>query len=168
MRDDVDLGMVVAHSGGLPGYGSNMRWVKGRGTGAIALANLFYAPMHELTLELLEALHDAGAISPAPVRSEPSLETAARRLVALLNDWRDERADELFADNVALDESYTLRAAASARLLASHGAVRVVSVLPQALTRGTVTVQGGGAPFRITLDLAPITPARVQSYQVSD
>ncbi|MBI4932634.1 MAG: beta-lactamase family protein, partial [Actinobacteria bacterium] len=111
MRDDTDLGMVVAHSGGLPGYGSNMRWMKGRGTGAIALANLFYAPMHELTLEMLAALHDAGAIAPTPVQEAPLLESAARRLVALLNDWSHQRADDLFTDNVPLDESYALRAA---------------------------------------------------------
>ena len=163
MRDDTELGMVVAHSGGLPGYGSNMRWLKGRGTGAIALANLFYAPMHELTLEMLAALHDAGAIAPAPVREAPLLEPAARRLVALFNHWSDERADELFTDNVALDESY----AAAARLVTAHGELRLVSVHPHALTRGTVTVQGDDdQSLRITLDLAPVTPARVQSYQV--
>jgi CubicO group peptidase (beta-lactamase class C family) len=167
MRDDADLGLVVAHSGGLPGYGSNMRWLKGRGTGAIALSNLFYAPMHELTLEMLAALHDADAISPAPVRSAPLLESAARRLVALLNDWSDERADDVFTDNVPLDESYRLRAATAARLFAAHGVLRVVSVQPQALTRGTVTVQGGGASFPITLDLGPLSTARVQSYEIS-
>ena len=157
MRDDADLGMVVAHSGGLPGYGSNMRWVKGRGTGAIALANLFYAPMHELTLELLAALHDVGAVEPAPVVGAPLLEVSARRLVALLNNWNDQRADELFADNVALDESYAIRAAAAARLVDEHGVLRVVAVRPFAFTRGEVSVQGHGEPFVITLDLAPLS-----------
>ena len=166
MRDDADLGMVVAHSGGLPGYGSNMRWVKGRGTGAIALANLFYAPMHELTLELLAALNDVGAVEPAPVVGAPLLEVSARRLVALLNNWNDQRADELFADNVALDESYAIRAAAAARLVDEHGVLRVVAVRPFAFTRGEVSVQGHGEPFVITLDLAPLAAVRVQSYRI--
>jgi CubicO group peptidase (beta-lactamase class C family) len=168
MRDDAELGMVVAHSGGLPGYGSNMRWVKGRGTGAIALANLFYAPMHELTLELLAALHDAGAISSAPARSAPLLEEAARRLVSLMNDWSDERADELFADNVSLDEPYARRARAAAHLVDQHGVLRLVSVQPYSATSGALTVQGANDPFRITVDLSPLAAARVQAYRLDN
>ena len=30
--DETDLGDVITHSGGLPGYGSNMRWLRGRRT----------------------------------------------------------------------------------------------------------------------------------------
>jgi CubicO group peptidase (beta-lactamase class C family) len=45
MRDDPDLGIVNSHSGGLPGYGSNMRWLAGRAIGVVAVSNTTYAPM---------------------------------------------------------------------------------------------------------------------------
>ena len=41
----LDLGATVTHSGGLPGFGSNMRWLPERDFGVVALANLTYAPM---------------------------------------------------------------------------------------------------------------------------
>jgi CubicO group peptidase (beta-lactamase class C family) len=168
MRDDPDLGLVIAHSGGLPGYGSNMRWLKGRGLGVIALANMFYAPMHELTLEMLVALHGVGALPAAdrPPITEP-FERAAHRLVALLNDWSDEVAAELFADNVALDEPLPQRARAASDLIRAHGPLRVVAVRPSASTRGAIDVRGTGEAFSITLDLAPLAAATVQSYQLT-
>jgi CubicO group peptidase (beta-lactamase class C family) len=43
VRDEPSLRTVLAHAGGLPGYGSNMRSLAGRGVGAIALGNTTYA-----------------------------------------------------------------------------------------------------------------------------
>ena len=43
--EDPVLGRVVSHSGGYPGFGSNMRWHPATGTGVIALGNGTYAPM---------------------------------------------------------------------------------------------------------------------------
>ncbi|HEY6788235.1 MAG TPA: serine hydrolase domain-containing protein [Trebonia sp.] len=54
--EDAGLGRVVSHSGGYPGFGSNMRWHSATGTGVIALGNGTYAPMTLLTSLILEAL----------------------------------------------------------------------------------------------------------------
>lgn len=164
LRDDHDLGIVVAHAGGLPGYGSNMRWLRGRGLGVVALANVTYAPMAELTLRMLAALHDAGAVPTVAPLHSPAVDRAADRLVALLNRWSDDAADALFADNVALDEALLRRRAAAARLLAEHGPLRIVEIRAQKLTAGVVTVQGRHAPFGIEFDLAPLADERIQFY----
>ena len=37
------LGRIVSHSGGYPGFGSNMRWHPATGIGIIALGNSTYA-----------------------------------------------------------------------------------------------------------------------------
>ena len=99
---DDRLGVIAGHSGGLPGYGSNMRWLPGRGVGVVALANSTYAPMRLLTRRMLEVLDD-DLVPPAPA---PPVGEAVRRageaLLALVNDWDDDAADRLFADNVAL------------------------------------------------------------------
>ena len=110
MIHDQRFGHIVGHSGGLPGYGSNMRWLPGRRVGAVALANSTYAPMRLLTRRMLEVLDDHGLVPPVVVPVSPALERAADELLALINDWSDDAADSLFADNVALDESYERRA----------------------------------------------------------
>ncbi len=66
--DEPDLGTVVTHSGGLPGYGSNMRWMPGRRVGAIALANTTYAPMTELTARLARRVGRRRGSCPRPRR----------------------------------------------------------------------------------------------------
>ncbi len=48
-----DLGRVVSHSGGYPGFGSNMRWHPATGTGVIALGNSTYSAMMALAARLL-------------------------------------------------------------------------------------------------------------------
>src|SRR3954454_19266068 len=107
--DDPQLGDVVTHSGGVPGYGSNMRWVRGRRTAVIALAHSTYAPVTELTARILDLVQQQGFIPPAMPLTDRYVSAAAARLVALLNDWDDPTADELFADNVQLDDAYLRR-----------------------------------------------------------
>jgi CubicO group peptidase (beta-lactamase class C family) len=50
------FGRVVSHSGGYPGFGSNMRWHPATGLGVIALGNGTYAPMSALAELVLTAL----------------------------------------------------------------------------------------------------------------
>ena len=102
--DDDELGMNLAHSGGVPGYGTNMRWLHhGRFTanvGAIALANTTYAPTAHLTMQMLASV--------APQLTRRTVDTTllverARQLVALIDDWSDLTAAALFADDGILE-----------------------------------------------------------------
>src|SRR6185369_518325 len=105
-----------AHSGGLPGYGSNMRWVPHSRVGVVALGNATYAPMSIMTRRILELLDEHGLVPVATIRASTALLDAAQRLAALLSDWTDSAANDLFADNVSLDESWERRAKQAAEL----------------------------------------------------
>ena len=140
---DERFGTIVSHSGGLPGYGSNMRWLPGRRVGVITLANATYAPMGALAQDMLGVLDDGGLFPPAPTVAVPApLRHAADGLVALLQAWDDGAADELFADNVALDQPYEQRADAASRLVEAHGSLRIDRVVATSSTRADVTVAG--------------------------
>lgn len=168
VRDDAVLGPVVAHSGGLPGYGSNMRWIRGRGVGAIALANVTYAPMSTLTLKMLHDLHSDGSVPPPAPLVSPLLTGAATALVALLNDWDDVRAAALFADNVALDESLGRRAGAASTVIARHGSLIVERIEATRSTSGVAHLRGSAteAPLQLELQLSPEATAPVQWYEL--
>ena len=108
--EDPALGRVISHSGGYPGFGTNMRWHPATGLGVIALANGTYAPMTALTSLVLDALvprsaanHVALAPSGAPW---PETLAAAEAVNRLLVAWDDAAADALFTENVALDSPY--------------------------------------------------------------
>ena len=112
-------GRIVSHSGGYPGFGSNMCWHPGTGIGAIVLANGTYAPAPVLAARLLTAMIGpapparaagrAAAYPAAPAGPWPATLAAQREANKLLYRWNDARADRLFSENVALDEPYPER-----------------------------------------------------------
>ena len=165
--DHLDTGTMVGHSGGLPGYGSNMRWLPDRGIGVVALSNATYAPMPTVTLHMLEHLNNVGALAPRRRPNAPKLQQAAESLVALLNDWDAGEAAEMFAINVALDESLERRAAAAGRLRDRHGKLSLEEVLADSSTSGRVIVRGERGTLRIDLELSAEVPARVQWYEIT-
>jgi CubicO group peptidase (beta-lactamase class C family) len=165
---DDRFGHFVHHSGGLPGYGSNMRWLPGRHIGVIALGNVTYAPMSLLTRRMLEILDDHRLVTAATPAASPALIEAATRLAQLLSDWNDSDAAELFADNVALDESLSRRARRAAEQVSLHGPLRFTEVEATTPTRGKATLEhADGTRVKIELELSPLVPPRLQFYEVA-
>jgi CubicO group peptidase (beta-lactamase class C family) len=165
---DQRFGPIVGHSGGLPGYGSNMRWLPGRRVGAVALANSTYAPMRLLTRRMLEVLDDHQLVPPVVVPVSSALERAGDELVALINDWTDEVADALFADNVAVDEKYARRARAAVEIVGTHGRLTRQRIEASLATDATVIATAAdGSQVEVWLALSPLTPPRVQDYEIT-
>jgi CubicO group peptidase (beta-lactamase class C family) len=115
-------GRIAGHSGGYPGFGSNMRWHPGSGVGVVVLANSTYAAAPTLAARLLDAVigsappartlpgRRAQAAGPAaPAGPWPATLAAQREANRLLYHWHDARADRLFSENVARDEPYPER-----------------------------------------------------------
>lgn len=105
-----DLGRVVSHSGGYPGFGSHMRWHPASGIGVIGLSNRTYAPMRRLTAALLAqavtATEPPRSSYPHSPRLRVTLERTRSAVVAmdaLVRQWDDDIAQAWFADNVDLD-----------------------------------------------------------------
>jgi CubicO group peptidase (beta-lactamase class C family) len=170
VRSDPAMGHVVSHSGGLPGYGSNMRWSAGRRFGVVALSNVTYAPMAEFTQAVFELTLEQGLFpSEAPVVA-PLVHEFAARLAAVLNEWDDVAADALFADNVAPDEPYDRRRAQAERWRAEcGGSFEIVRVEPVSAAAGRMFVRRPeGEPFELQFKLSPAGPPRIQKYAEID
>ncbi|HEX4834291.1 MAG TPA: serine hydrolase domain-containing protein [Trebonia sp.] len=186
--EDAALGRIVSHSGGYPGFGSNMRWHSATGTGAIALGNGTYAPMTALTTLLLQAVvprrsrYQASgyqvALAPEPGRPRlsqpggPWVETLAAReaVTALLSSWDAGAAALLFSENVALDRPYAERLADIARLRDRIGDLADDPARPPecdtpAHCRWFLAGPGGTAAAQI--QLSPELPPRVMSLTLA-
>jgi CubicO group peptidase (beta-lactamase class C family) len=164
IRFEEVLGTQVAHSGGFPGYGSTMRWLPGRRLGVIALSNVTYAPMTELAARILDALHEQGVVRSESRPVSNAVQSAAERLITLLNDWSDDAADALFTDNVAWDDAYERRL----RAVADRRPLTLDRVEPINDARGrAVCTSASGATVTVTFALGVALPARIQDYDVS-
>jgi hypothetical protein len=92
-----------------------MRWHLETGTGVIVLANSTYASAHTLGARLLDAVLAGSAPARAadyaasPPGPWPATLAAQRAANKLLYSWSDARADRLFAENAARDETYPER-----------------------------------------------------------
>jgi CubicO group peptidase (beta-lactamase class C family) len=125
-EEDRAFGAIVQHSGGYPGYGSQMRWHPATGFGVIVLANSTYAGAGVLASQLLAAQLRRSARSagdglrrgPVPAPGGPWPETLAARDAVndLLQAWDDDLADRLFTANVELDRPRPARRADIARV----------------------------------------------------
>jgi CubicO group peptidase (beta-lactamase class C family) len=164
---DLRFGHVVSHSGGLPGFGSDMRWLPDRHFGVVALANLTYAPMRALTGALLEHLDDHDELPAAHAIPRPdALDEACGRLERLLRDWDSQLTDNLFAANVFLDKDHAERRADAERLSTRIGPWRSGPVEATTATSGSFTLRGDGGEATISVKLTPEAKPRVQSYEI--
>lgn len=170
VQEHVRWGRIVGHSGGYPGFGSNMRWHASSGLGVIALANGRYAPSSLLARDVLMSLLDANAVPSRHVRPAPATVAARAAVESLMDRWDDAVADALFAMNVELDEPLARRRAALERLRTVHGqlvadpGVAPVSHSPFHLEWW---LRGEHGRVKIEILLSPELPPRVQGLNVT-
>ena len=163
-----DLGRIVGHAGGLPGFGSHMLWLPDYGLGVVTLANLTYAPAVPIAVQILRSLVTTTGVTPRPVQPAAALEAAQAAVTRLLEQWDDALADELFAANFFLDEPRTHRQAQLDELRARHGVLRDASMIETTNPlRGSWTLQGERGWCRVWLTLAPTVPPRVQHLSIA-
>ena len=76
VRSDLEIGTVVGHSGGYPGFGSHMRWHPASGIGVIVLGNRTYFPALKIGEQMLSALVRAEVAPIRRLRPAPALDAA--------------------------------------------------------------------------------------------
>jgi hypothetical protein len=124
--------------------------------------------MSATTRRMLEIVDDAGLVPHRTVAPSEHLVAAARRLAALLSNWTDEVARELFADNVNLDEPLPRRGSRAVSAAAAHGALTVLRLELATPTRGIAVMQhADGTLVNVEVELSPTVPPRIQFYEVS-
>jgi CubicO group peptidase (beta-lactamase class C family) len=185
VEDHPAFGRVVSHSGGYPGFGSNMRWHPAAGAGVIALGNGTYAGMMPLAARLLDtvlghleppAYGYGEALAPAGTaerrRAGPWPETLAARdaVSALLQSWDDAEAAGLFSPNVAQDAPFEERRQAIALIRERIGDFRDDHTRPPesdtpAHCRWWLAGERGAVQAQIQLN--PERPPRVQSLTLA-
>lgn len=157
------IGHEVAHSGGLPGYGSQMRWLPEHGVGIIALGNLTYTGWGGVISQAFDLLAATGALQPRQPRPSQSLLAAREEVSRLVNAWDDALADSVAAMNLFRDESKDRRRAQITALREEVGPCRMDGpFLVENALRGRWRMTCERGTLEVGITLAPIMPPKVQ------
>lgn len=167
VTQDCRFSHVVAHGGGLPGYGSLMRWWPEYGVGMIAMGNLTYAGFGGLFADAATALHRTGAMQPRVAQPSQALLAAQKDVSQLIIKWDEALATRIAADNLFLDETASRRAARMRDLNAKHGACNLATTIDaENALRGRWRMPCERGWLDVGITLAPTMPPLVQSINI--
>jgi CubicO group peptidase (beta-lactamase class C family) len=159
---------IVAHSGGLPGFGSIMQWLPDYKVGIIAFGNLTYTGWGRVTNAAFEALAKSGGLQRRMPQPSPALIAARDKVSSLVDRWDDSIADDIAAENLFMDVSKDRRRAEIDRIRGSLGACTAPTSFDfvQNALRGEWTMTCERGKVLMIATLAPTMPPRVQSLRV--
>jgi hypothetical protein len=159
---------VVAHSGGLPGYGSLMQWLPEYGVGFIAFGNVTYTGWAGVAANAFDLLAATGGLQRRMPQPSPALVEMRDAVSRLVVKWDDKAADEMAAMNLFLDRSKERRRKEIEDLRANVGQCAAPSSFDtvENWLRGQWTMKCERGDLRVAITLAPTVPPRVQHLDV--
>jgi CubicO group peptidase (beta-lactamase class C family) len=157
----------VGHGGGLPGFGSHMRWSPQHGVGVIGLSNVTYGDAHSACHEALELLARASQVQPRARRPAPALSQAREAVLRFMESRDDTLADALFADNFFLDKDREHWRRDLEKLRQQHGALHPEGeLIAESWLSGKWKMVGEQGWCWVFIRLSPLQPPLVQTLEV--
>jgi CubicO group peptidase (beta-lactamase class C family) len=165
--NDCENRIIIGHSGGLPGFGSNWRMLPDYGIGIISFANRTYAPASVFNMLLLDTLINLAKLQPAIIPPSSILNQRKNELLKLLPDWDNAASTGIFADNFFMD--YFSAALKKEATEIYNKAGKIVSIHDFVATnnlRGSFILEGENGNIEISFTLTPENPALIQEYHI--
>ena len=160
---DCKYRLIVAHGGGLPGFGSSMMWLPEYGVGVIVLANVTYAGAGGVARSMIDTLAATGALQPRRWPASAPLTSVRATVASLVNSWNDAAFEAAAADNLLLDKSLAERRAEVEQLHSALGTCAPDGEMDaENWLRGTFRLKCERGWLTTTFTLAPTMPPRIQ------
>jgi CubicO group peptidase (beta-lactamase class C family) len=169
ISQNCDYAHIVAHSGGLPGYGSLMRWLPEYGVGIVAFGNVTYTGWGGVIANAFELLAKTGGLEKRVPQPSPALITARDAVSSLIIRWDAAQADRVAAMNLFLDRSQDRRQKEIEELKARVGVCSAPSAFENVenALRGSWLMKCERGDLRVAITLAPTIPPGVQFLEVT-
>ena len=164
---DCEGRVYIAHSGGLPGFGSQWRIMPDYGIGVVAFANLTYAGVGGVNLKVLDTMIKIAGLKPAQLPASAILEKRKNELVKLLPDWNNAEQSGIFAENFFPDYPIdSLRKQAKVLFEKAGRIVSVKEMRPENQLRGEFIIEGENSDIAVYFTLSPENPPLIQEYGI--
>ena len=168
IRQTCDYRAVVSHTGGLPGFGSEMRWLPDEGVGFISMGSLTYTNAGGVIDQAIAALARTGALTRRQPVPSATLLAAKEDVTSLITRWDDAVADRVAAVNLFMDSDKPHRRAQLDRYREQYGVCRASDGIDaENALRGQWTMQCERGALRVAITLAPTMPPKIQYLNVT-
>jgi CubicO group peptidase (beta-lactamase class C family) len=163
VTSDCRFEQIVAHGGGLPGFGSYMAWLPDYGVGMFAMATLTYSGPSEPISQAWDAMLKTGGLRKREL-PPTTLQTGMRdHILKLWKRWDDAEAKQLAAVNFFLDAPSAQRQAEIRALKNEVGECTDAGpVMPENWMRGQFNITCAKGTVGVFFTLAPTQPPGVQ------
>ncbi|MDQ2752666.1 MAG: beta-lactamase family protein, partial [Bacteroidota bacterium] len=166
---DCDNKTYVGHSGGLPGFGSEWKILPDYGIGIVSFANLTYAPMSVVNLQVLDTIIKLAQLSPRQLLPSQILQQRRDELMKLLPTCNGAQQSGLFAQNFFMDYSIDVLQKEATNLFENVGKIiKVDDVIPLNQLRGSFVVECEKKNLQIEFTLTPENPPKIQEYHIRE
>jgi len=159
----------IAHSGGLPGFGSQWRIMPDYGIGIVSFANRTYSPMGFVNMQILDTIIKIAGLQPMQLPPSKILEQRKNDLVKLLPDWNNAEQSGIFAENFFPDYPIdTLKKYARDLYAKAGNIISVKEVKAENQLRGSFIIEGEKTDIEIYFTLSPENPPLIQEYHIKE
>ncbi len=160
---DCRFSHIVAHGGGLPGFGSYMAWLPDYGVGMFAMATLTYSGPAEAVNQAWDAFLRTGALRPRQVPASPILVRMRDRIYDLWNRWDDGGIGDISAMNLLIDVPAAQRREEIRKLKDEMGeCTGAGNVTAENWLRGQFNISCANGTVGAFFTLSPTQPPAVQ------
>ncbi len=159
--------VTIAHSGGLPGFGSQWRILPDYGIGIVSFANLTYASMGRINAQALDTLLALSGIQPRQLPASAILQQRKDELIKVLPAWDNAQVSGIFAENFFLDNSIVqLKNESATAFEKARKILSASEMVAENQLRGYFILQGEKANIRISFTLTPEPTPLIQAYHL--
>ena len=166
---DCDGKIYLAHSGGLPGFGSQWRIMPDYGIGVVAFANRTYSPFGTVNLRVLDTIIKIAGLQPRQLLPSKILEQRKKELIKILPGWSNAEQSGPFAENFFPDNPIdSLRKEAKDLFARAGKIIAVKEMKAQNQLRGSFIIEGEKINMEIYFTLSPENPPLIQEYHIRE
>ena len=166
---DCDGKTYIAHSGGLPGFGSQWRMMPDYGIGIVSFANRTYSPMGFVNLKILDTIIKIAGLQPMQLPPSKILEQRKNDLLKILPGWNKAEQSGIFAENFFPDYPIDTLKKYAGDLYAKAGKIiSVKEVKAENQLRGSFIIEGEKTNIEIYFTLSPENPPLIQEYHIKE
>lgn len=166
--EDCNGRVLIGHSGGLPGFGSNWTMMPEHGIAVMSFDNVTYGGTASLNTAVLDAIIASADLEPRVLPPSDILDTRKNQLVALLPDWDGAMESGIFAENFFEDTRLSDIVRQTQMLFEEAGEIQGIGELDaHNQLRGSFVIDGRDTDILVFFTLSPESDPLIQKVSMT-